>query len=120
MPGIVIIEDDDLMRALMVEWLTAAGYDARASEPPDGSPDDGAILVIVDVYMPRELGAEQLRLARRAHPGVPILAISGHFRPGLACSGSVTAALGVESVLAKPFDRDALLAAVRSVVQPVH
>jgi hypothetical protein len=66
MPGIVIIEDDDLMRALMVEWLTAAGYDARASEPPDGSPDDGAILVIVD-----DAKGDLLRLTPARAPSAP-------------------------------------------------
>ena len=29
MSNIVIIEEDDLMRALLDEWLTAAGYTVR-------------------------------------------------------------------------------------------
>jgi two-component system chemotaxis response regulator CheY len=72
--------------------------------------------VIVDVYMPRALGVERLRSARRAYPGVPIIATSGQFRAGLDCAGSTAQALGVDRVIAKPFGRNALLDAVRSVI----
>lgn len=39
MPSIVIIEEDDLMRGLLKEWLTAAGYAVSVRtlrEPPAG------------------------------------------------------------------------------------
>jgi DNA-binding response OmpR family regulator len=119
MPGIAIIEHDALMRALLAEWLAAEGYDVI-----DGSRGDGAAanadvdLVIVDVYMPRALGVERLREARIAYPGVPIVAISAQFRAGVSCEGYAARVLGVERVVAKPFDRQALVDAVRSVTRP--
>jgi CheY-like chemotaxis protein len=115
MSRIAIIEDDALMRALMAEWLTAGGHQIVESAPAASaaSPVD---LVIVDVYMPRNLGAEALCLARAAYPGAPIIAISGQFHPGLRCAGPAAEALGVERVMAKPFDREALLEAVRSIL----
>jgi DNA-binding response OmpR family regulator len=119
MPGIAIIEHDALMRALITEWLAAEGYDVI-----DGSRGDGAAsnvdvdVVIVDVYMPRALGVERLREARGAYPGVPIVAISAQFRAGVSCEGSAARALGVDRVVAKPFDRAALVHAVRSVTGP--
>ena len=116
MSRIVIIEDDPLMRSLLAEWLTAEGYGVESVAEDNARPSPSVDLVIVDVYMPRWLGVERLRSARRAYPGVPIIASSGQFRAGLDCAGPAAQALGVERVMAKPFSREALLRAVRSVI----
>jgi len=113
MSGIVIIDDDALMRSLLAEWLTADGYRVCGGQ---SEPAPHAELVIADVFMPRHLGVELLRAARAAYPGVPIIAISGHFRPGVRSAGPAAEALGVARVIAKPFAREAFLDVVRSVV----
>ena len=118
MSGIVVIEEDKLMRGLLVEWLNAAGYSVRAAVPHDVDASDDADLVIVDVYMPRHEGARRLRAVRAAHPETPLIAISGQFRPGLGGSCAAAEALGVQQVIAKPFSRRDLLAAVHSVIGP--
>jgi DNA-binding response OmpR family regulator len=118
MPGIAIIEDDVLMRSLLAEWLTADGYRVNALAR-DGAPARvSADLVIVDLYMPRHLGSERLHAARAAYPGAPVIAISGQFRSDVRCAGPAAQALGVDRVIAKPFSREALLHAVRSVIGP--
>ena len=116
MSRIVIIEDDPLMRSLLAEWLTAEGYGVESVAGDKAQPSPSVDLVIVDVYMPRWLGVERLRSARRVYPGVPIIASSGQFRAGLDCAGPAAQALGVERVMAKPFSRETLLDAVRSVI----
>ena len=116
MSRIVIIEDDPLMRSLLAEWLTAEGYGVESVAGDKAQPSPSVDLVIVDVYMPRCLGVERLRSARRTYPGVPIIASSGQFRAGLDCAGPAAQALGVERVMAKPFSRETLLDAVRSVI----
>ena len=118
MSHIVIIEEDKLMRGLVTEWLTAEGYSVHAAAPGDAPAQDGADLAIVDVYMPRNGGAERLRAIKAAYPATPLIAISGQFRPGLVGSSTMAAALGVRQVIAKPFSRSDLLAAVRSVIGP--
>jgi CheY-like chemotaxis protein len=118
MSGIVIIEEDKLMRGLLVEWLSAEGYSVRAAEPGDVQASDNADLVIVDVYMPRHDGAKKLRAVKAAHPEAPLIAISGQFRPGLVGSCTASDALGVRQVIAKPFSRRDLLAAVHCVIGP--
>jgi CheY-like chemotaxis protein len=115
--SIVIIEEDPLMRDLLVEWLGAEGYSVRAAAAGEvrvapSRPD----LLVVDVYMPRREGAKSLRDVRAAHPDTPLIAISGQFRPGLAGACSAADELGVEQVIAKPFSRRDLLAAVRSAI----
>jgi CheY-like chemotaxis protein len=118
MSGVVIIEEDKLMRGLLVEWLGAEGYSVRAAAPEDAQVPDKADLVIVDVYMPRQEGAKRLSAIKAAHPGTPLIAMSGQFRPGLRGSCTAADALGVQQVIAKPFTRRDLLAAVHSVIGP--
>jgi CheY-like chemotaxis protein len=116
MSSIVIIEEDKLMRGLLVEWLSAEGYSVRAATPGDAQATDKADLVIVDVYMPRDEGAKTLRTVKAAYPETPLIAISGQFRPGLVGSCTAADALGVRQVIAKPFSRHDLLAAVEDVI----
>lgn len=116
MQRIVVIEDDLLMRSLLVEWLGAEGYRVDAFRSNDVQPQERADLVILDVFMPRHCGTETLRMVRDAYPNVPIIAMSGRFGRGLRCAGSATHALGVAWCIPKPFDREALLQAVRGVM----
>ena len=118
MSHIIIIEKDQLMRGLLAEWLSDEGYRVSTRDGSRatmaGTPD----LVIVDVYMPRHIGGTKMRALQSAFAGVPIIAISGQFRPGLAAAGSAARALGVHQVIAKPFCRDELVRAVRATIGP--
>jgi CheY-like chemotaxis protein len=104
------------MRTLIQEWLSGAGYHVCLAAPRDIPPCSPASLVIVSVYLPKLTGAEWLRNIRAAYPGAPIIAISGHFRPGLSPSGATAQALGVQQVIAKPLIRSDLLDAVRAMI----
>jgi DNA-binding response OmpR family regulator len=124
MSGIVVIEEDPLLRSLLIEWLAAEGY--RVTREHAGAARAGAAaapkaqLLIVDVFMPRGRGIEHLRSARRAHPGVPIIAISAQFRPSVGSAGTAADALSVDRVVAKPFEREVMLDAVRSLIGRPH
>jgi DNA-binding response OmpR family regulator len=121
MSKIVIYEENDLMRALLEEWLSEAGYGVHAAashgqhsgHPADGQPVD---LVIVSLYMPKQGGVQLVREIQAMHPGAPLIAISGQFLPGLSASGAIAHALGVQQVIAKPLTRSDLLAAVRAIM----
>ena len=102
------------MRALLQEWLRQAGYSVRAEASGEGTAD----LVIVSIYMPKHAGARRVREIQAAHPGTPMIAISGQFRPGLSAAGSTAQALGVQQVIAKPLGRGDLLDAVRAMIGP--
>jgi CheY-like chemotaxis protein len=119
-PGIVILEDDKLMRELLVEWLRAEGYSVRADGLGVAQSPTRTDLVIVDVYMPRHEGASRLRAVKAAYPETPLIAISGQFRSGLIGSCNTAAALGVHQVIAKPLTRRELLAAVHGVIGSAH
>jgi len=116
MSSIVIIEEDDLMRGLLTEWLTAAGYAVFGRLPRAAAPARSADLVIVDLYMPRQAGVDVVRSVQQAHPGTPVIAISAQFRAGLDGSWWAARALGVRQLIAKPFSRGDLLRAVQAVI----
>src|SRR6266702_1913867 len=121
MSNIVIYEENDLMRALLEEWLREAGYcvhaaashDMHSGRPADGRPAD---LVIVSRYMPKQGGAQLVREIQAVHPRTHLIAISGRFLPGLSASGAIAQALGVQQVIAKPLTRTDLLGAVRAII----
>jgi DNA-binding response OmpR family regulator len=116
MPYIVIYEENDLMRALLREWLSEAGYRVRALAPREAQPDGTVDIVIVSVYMPKNGGARLVREVQAAHPGKPVIAISGQFRSGLSANGATAQALGVQQVIAKPLSRADLLAAICAIM----
>ncbi|HEY2401109.1 MAG TPA: response regulator [Steroidobacteraceae bacterium] len=120
MSKIVIYEENDLMRALLEEWLSKAGYivHAAASHEQSGGPAVGgpADLIIVSVYIPKRAGAQLVREIQAIQPGTPVIAISGQFFAGLTANGAIAQSLGVQQAIAKPLNRLDLLAAVRSLI----
>jgi DNA-binding response OmpR family regulator len=117
--SIVIYEEDDLMRALLEEWLRNAGYRVHGVAS-HSAPVDNADLVIVSIYMPKHAGARLVDDIRAAYPRTPVVAISGQFRSGLSTAGATAQTLGVAQVIAKPLTRDALLATVRAIIGPAN
>jgi DNA-binding NtrC family response regulator len=117
MSDILIYEQDMHMRALLEEWLSAAGYRVHEVAPPRRACLNGKLdLVIVSVYMPKHAGAQRVRGIQAAHPGTPMIAISGQFRSGLSAVGATAQTLGVQQVIAKPLTRTDLLKAVRAMI----
>jgi DNA-binding response OmpR family regulator len=116
-PAIVIYEEDHQTRTLLKEWLADAGFEVRIGNRchPGGAEPCG--LVIVSVFMPKQGGADGIREIREAHPGTPLLATSGQFRPGLDPAGVTAQQLGVRLVIAKPLIRKELLDRVRGIME---
>ncbi len=111
---ILVIEDDEIMREALAEWLEAAGYVVRKAA--DGSAGLASVrsaapaLVVTDIHMPGTSGAAVIAELQRHHPDIPVIAISGLFQRGLDADSAV--ALGAARALAKPFTRRELLQAV--------
>ena len=116
MKQIVIYEEDYLTRGLLQEWLSEAGYRVCSGKLRDANCQTAADLVIVSVYMPKHAGAQWVRDIQAAHPGTPLIAISGQFRSGLSAGGATAQSLGVQQVIAKPLNCRDLLEAVRGII----
>jgi len=119
---ILIIEDDEILRDLVAEWLAAAGYRVRVA--PEGGAGLAAIhdyppaLVVTDIHMPVANGAAVITELRRTHPTIPVIAISGRFKCGHGLTAEGAVALGAARALTKPFRRSEMVAAVADLVGP--
>ena len=119
-PSILVIDDDETIRALLRTILEREGY--RVVDAPDGgsgirryqeSPTD---LVITDLIMPGKEGIETIRDLRREFPHVKIIAVSGGGRIGPNSYLKMAKGVGALRTLSKPFDRTVLLKAVEEVI----
>jgi CheY-like chemotaxis protein len=117
MPSILIIDDDDSLRASLCRTLRKEGYTIfEASDGRQGmkqlehSPVD---VILLDMFMPDKDGLETIMELRRTHPGSRIIAMSGGGFKGKVDVLHVAKKLGVRRTLAKPFTREQLLDALR-------
>jgi DNA-binding response OmpR family regulator len=118
MPAIAIYEEDQLMRALLHEWLCSAGYRVQVAAPFGSALPGRVDLAIVSIYMPKQEGAHLLHRVQAAHPGTPLIALSAQFRCDLSSAGATARCLGVAQVIAKPLARGTLLDAVHAMIGP--
>ena len=78
---VLIIDDDEKIRDLLVEVLTREGYSCRAfgdaREALSSVDKMDLIAAFVDIHMPEMDGLEFLRLFRRSHTDLPVIVITG-------------------------------------------
>jgi CheY-like chemotaxis protein len=133
-PAVLVIDDDEIMRELMADWLEAAGYRVLKA----ASCEDAMALVklhqpavvVTDMFMPGPCGEEAIAEIRQAAPGVAIVAVSGNFDSSQRCSvgqalarvrgmcGDNAIAAGANRALAKPVQRREFLKAVAELAGP--
>jgi DNA-binding response OmpR family regulator len=114
---VLVVEHDSLHRELIREWLEAGGMQAvwpqAAAEP---LPDIDAVLV--DVTCQQQAHAV-LESWRRAHPRAAIVVVSGRFSAADMANDAMAVRLGATRILAKPFTRADLWAALSLKPRPV-
>ena len=113
--GVHVVDDDEAVRQSLAFLLRTAQievktYDSAATLLSD-PPRTGCI--ITDVRMPEISGIDLLRRLRELGVALPVIVITGHGDVPLAVEAMK---LGAVDFLEKPFDDDALLAAVRSAL----
>ena len=111
---ILVIDDDDSVRAVLVETLRTAGFQVvEASSGQEGLERLRTVrpaAAIIDFIMPGMNGAEVARVAQRLLPDLPIIFVSGYYDT-IALDG-ISGAV----VLRKPFDVEGLHQAVTSAL----
>ncbi|HEX9490569.1 MAG TPA: response regulator [Stellaceae bacterium] len=113
---ILLVDDDAGVREYTAQVLEDAGYAVRVAAHADeaetilgtGEPFD---LLITDIVMPGRNGIELAQALNRTRPDVKVLFTTGytrHIAPGL---------LADSEILDKPYQRAALLHAVRHLLR---
>ena len=122
MRRILIIDDNQDVRELMRAVLEGAGYIVDVASDGDSGIEaqrrQPADIVITDIFMPSRDGLETIECLRAEYPDVKLLVVSGGGWMGRVSDYLSTARdIGANAVLAKPFGADALLNAVRGLLQ---
>jgi signal transduction histidine kinase/ActR/RegA family two-component response regulator len=117
---VLLVEDDEGVRQLTAHHLASSGY--RVIAVGNGAAalerlqdlDEPVHLLLTDVVMPGMNGWTLAGRARALQPAIRVVFMSGH--PDDARSAGE--ALAGRPLIAKPFDRATLLAAVRKALSP--
>lgn len=115
--GILVIDDESVIRATFKYLLEAAGYRVWVAE--DGSEglriyhSEHPDLVITDLVMPNQDGLFTIRSLREESPNLPIIAMSGHTDPENADRPVES---GAFCYISKPVDMDVLFGLIHDII----
>ena len=121
-PQVLLVEDDEPLRSVLCRALERAGYRAVAAANGHAAleviqePTNEIDAVVTDIVMPDMEGIELIMSLRRTHPTLPVVAMSGGGRSSPHGYLQIARGAGAACVLAKPFEIEALLDAVGSLV----
>ena len=116
MANILVIDDDDQIRAILIRGLAAAGHGVIGVENGQkgvkqakrAMPD----LVITDISMPDQEGMQTITELRALSADLPIIVISGEQNVGKYTPLDDAQALGADVAMGKPFELARLLGEV--------
>ena len=111
---LLVVEDDDIVRMLMVEVLDELGYTVIEAENATAAlrvledPNQALALMMTDVGLPDTRGEELAAKARELRPLLPVLFASGY-------AESVDVPEGMH-LIGKPFSIDQLREKVQAIL----
>lgn len=112
-----VVDDDAALRESLEFLLSTAGIECRTYESAKALLDKGSVLepgcVVTDVRMPGMSGMELIGELKKMGAPHPVIVLTGHADVPLAVEAMKA---GVSDFLEKPFDDEALIAAVRAAL----
>lgn len=120
MARIVVFEDEEALRLLLVDVLSEEGHDVVSASTGMASGDASVVgaadLILTDLMMPDCDGLEVIANVRALNRGARIIAMSGGGRTVTTSFLPMARELGADRVLDKPFLPDTLIAEVRDLL----
>ena len=118
MSRILVIDDEDVIRMLVVEILESAGYDVTSAESAEVAlsllEDADFDLVVSDVIMPGLSGLELLEAVRARRASLPVILVTG---AGTYDTLSQALTRGAAGLVTKPFAHSDLQSAVAHALE---
>jgi DNA-binding response OmpR family regulator len=112
-PQILVVEDDFLIRMMLVEVLADDGFDVLEAETGDQAAallNADIALVVTDIQLPGSLNGHQLvALARQSRPRLPAVYTSGRL-------AKATPSGDLDMSISKPYQGAEVCAAVRQLL----
>ena len=117
---ILIVEDDERLRDVLMEAAAMEGYDAQGVSNAEAAVErlrqEPFAVLVTDVTLPGMSGLDLLRHCPRLRPGIPPIVITAHGTVDLAVEAMKR---GAADFIIKPFALDGLLGAIRVAAERV-
>ncbi len=111
-PTILVVEDDDAFRRMLVQALETRGYDAYgvadAASAIASAQEDSPEMAVVDLRLPDQSGLDVVRALKAIDAATAIVVLTGY---GSIATALESIRLGAIHYLTKPTDVDRILAA---------
>lgn len=121
-PLVLVVDDEEALREIFVDGLQPVGFRAMLACDEAHAfkvlAKERVDLLITDILMPEVDGMELIMQARKAHPRLKVLAMSGGGRTSAEVLINIARHLGVQRTLEKPFDLAILLREIEALVGP--
>jgi len=121
MAQILIIDDEAMIRDLLIKILEREGYKTmNASNGKEGIKlyrQNQVDLVITDLIMPEKEGIETIMELRRDFRDVKVIAMSGGGKIDPETYLQIAKTIGAIETIAKPFDRKEVLKTVQELLE---
>ncbi len=115
---ILVVDDEEDIRALLTDLLKDAGYTTRhattGAEAIESVGKDMPDLVMMDVKLPDQDGLAVLRQLKREHPDLEVIVMTAY---GGSSSAIKAMEHGAYDYVTKPFEMDDLLATLKRVFE---
>ncbi|WFE67814.1 ATP-binding protein [Thiomicrospira sp. R3] len=116
--SILIVEDVEINRQVLMEWLTGMGFDCYLAENGEEAvkmvKDTTVDLVLMDKQMPVMNGLEASRIIRSFKPDLPIIGISADVSVE---ARTLALRAGMNELVSKPLDNQNLLAIIKGLLR---
>ncbi len=113
MAKVLLVDDDELVRYALSHYLRKTGHEVIELDDgfkvPDLLVNEKPDIIVTDLIMPGVEGIEVIIEARRTHPDLPIIVMSGGGRKVDISILETAQFLGANASLAKPFDENELV-----------
>jgi two-component system, cell cycle sensor histidine kinase and response regulator CckA len=116
---ILVVEDEPILRKLLVKFLETAGYTViQASDGEEavalyGAQSDDIDLVISDMGLPKQNGWEAIKVRRKVSPRIRALLASGYLEPN---QRSEILKSGIKNIVNKPYHMEEILKVIRETL----
>ena len=116
MVDIIVVEDNEEIGTVLMDFLESEGYDVYFSDNGEEAlavfEDEGAKLFVLDVMLPGIDGFEVCRRIREKN-NTPIIIVSARGAKEAKLNGLI---LGADDYLEKPYDIDILIAKINGIM----
>jgi PAS domain S-box-containing protein len=117
---VLVVEDENHMLLLIKRLLETKGYKVLAARDGEEALElhrrhkDEIAVIVLDLGLPKIPGTEVFLKMKEARPGLPVIVASGYLYPEVETK---LLEQGVQAFVEKPYNPDALLAAIAAAVQ---